>query len=60
MYISGEATAESNSNVAPVFIARPRSVVITEGNTVTLDCATNGSPKPWIQWLKDGIAIDMA
>jgi neogenin len=27
---------------------------------VTLDCAANGTPRPWLIWLKDGISIDMA
>ncbi|XP_021933563.1 neogenin isoform X2 [Zootermopsis nevadensis] len=48
------------SIVPPVFVATPRSSVVTEGSTVTLDCAANGQPRPWLTWLKDGIAIDMA
>lgn len=46
--------------MAPVFIAQPRSTVTMEGSTVTLDCAANGIPKPFITWLKDGVPIDMA
>ncbi|XP_068083914.1 neogenin [Anabrus simplex] len=45
---------------APKFITTPRSAVVTEGNNVTLDCAANGFPNPWITWLKDGISIDLA
>lgn len=44
----------------PVFVATPRSSVVIEGSTVTLDCAANGNPRPWLTWLKDGITIDMA
>ncbi|PSN38934.1 hypothetical protein C0J52_08943 [Blattella germanica] len=44
----------------PVFVATPRSSVVTEGSTITLDCAANGNPQPWVTWLKDGITIDMA
>lgn len=48
------------SLMAPTFIATPRSTVIVEGSTVTLECAANGNPRPWIVWLKDGVAIDLA
>ncbi|XP_071534038.1 neogenin isoform X3 [Panulirus ornatus] len=44
----------------PVFIARPKSVVGTVGENITLDCATNGYPEPTVVWLKDGATIDMA
>jgi neogenin len=46
--------------MAPVFVATPRPSVVIEGSTVTLDCAANGNPRPWLTWLKDGITIDMA
>lgn len=48
------------SLMAPTFIATPRSTIIVEGSTVTLECAANGNPRPWIVWLKDGVAIDLA
>ncbi|XP_076679661.1 neogenin protein frazzled isoform X8 [Andrena cerasifolii] len=44
----------------PVFIAKPLQQMVTEGSTVTLECAANGYPKPSILWLKDGVAIDLA
>lgn len=44
---------------APVFIAQPLQQVATEGSDVTLECAANGSPKPTILWLKDGVALDL-
>lgn len=46
--------------VAPHFTAKPQSTVGLEGSTITLDCSAVGNPKPWITWLKDGVAIDMA
>ncbi|XP_069703629.1 neogenin isoform X2 [Periplaneta americana] len=49
----------SASIMPPVFVATPRSAVAIEGSTVTLDCAANGTPRPRLTWLKDGIAIDM-
>ncbi|XP_046681889.1 neogenin isoform X3 [Homalodisca vitripennis] len=48
------------SLMAPTFIAKPRSTVATEGSTVTLECAANGTPNPWLVWLKDGVPIDLA
>lgn len=44
---------------APVFIAQPLQQVAIEGSDVTLECAANGSPKPIILWLKDGVALDL-
>ena len=44
----------------PVFIARPKSVVVRVGGNTTLDCAANGYPEPTVVWLKDGATIDMA
>ncbi|XP_033610053.1 neogenin-like isoform X2 [Cryptotermes secundus] len=64
--LSIAVTLSINMNLAganimpPVFVATPRSSVVIEGSTVTLDCAANGNPRPWLTWLKDGITIDMA
>ena len=45
---------------APVFVSTPRnSKAIGEGGTVTMDCAANGHPKPYVTWLKDGSTIDL-
>ncbi|BES95191.1 Neogenin C-terminus [Nesidiocoris tenuis] len=44
----------------PEFIATPKNTIALEGSTVTLDCAANGNPPPWIHWLKDGRTLDMA
>ncbi|KAG1650913.1 Neogenin [Nymphon striatum] len=50
--------AEAREISAPHFIAQPKKTVIAEGETVTLECAANGNPKPSITWLKDGTTID--
>lgn len=50
----------ASHNVAPIFITRPKSAVVKEGETLTLDCAANGNPRPWLVWLKDGVAINMS
>jgi neogenin len=44
----------------PVFLITPRNTKVEhEGSGVTLDCAANGVPKPFITWLKDGATIDL-
>jgi hypothetical protein len=44
----------------PVFLISPRNTKVTgEGSSVTLDCAANGVPKPFITWLKDGASLDL-
>lgn len=45
--------------VAPVFIAKPKSVIAKLGENVTLDCASNGYPQPIVVWLKDGTTLDL-
>ncbi|XP_014240160.1 neogenin isoform X2 [Cimex lectularius] len=50
----------SSRKTSPEFIAEPNETVGFEGDTITLDCAANGNPRPWIDWLKDGIKVDMA
>jgi len=57
VYLLAEAGARIKP---PMFVAKPRSSVVKEGTTVTLDCAANGTPRPWLTWLKDGITIDIA
>lgn len=44
----------------PTFVTTPRSQVVREGDTVTLDCVANGNPKPTIKWLKNGEDIDIS
>lgn len=45
--------------MAPVFITQPKSMVVQEGDTITLDCAANGNPRPWLIWLKQGVTLDI-
>lgn len=47
------------SFAAPVFVTVPVSQTVKDGDTVTLDCVSNGNPKPIIRWLKNGEDIDM-
>ncbi|XP_022254822.1 neogenin-like, partial [Limulus polyphemus] len=50
---------ESYKRKSPEFITTPKSIIVTEGTNVTLDCAANGNPHPQITWLKDGSTIEL-
>jgi neogenin len=53
-------SAASKVASPPVFLISPRNTkVSSEGSSVTLDCAANGVPKPYVTWLKDGATIDL-
>ncbi|KAJ8681424.1 hypothetical protein QAD02_017211, partial [Eretmocerus hayati] len=55
-----QATEMGEGESAPAFVAKPFNQVVVEGSTVTLECAANGNPKPYVYWLKDGTSIDLA
>ncbi|KAK3739536.1 hypothetical protein QZH41_016211 [Actinostola sp. cb2023] len=38
--------------VPPVFISKPKSVIVEENTNVTLDCGASGPPRPTISWSK--------
>lgn len=50
---------EPQSFQAPNFLTESTSQTITEGSTITLDCVSNGNPKPQIKWLRNGEDIDL-
>ena len=52
--------ATSSSRSPPTFLASPTGAKVLESSDVTLDCAANGSPPPFITWLKDGVAVDLS
>ncbi|XP_077997324.1 muscle M-line assembly protein unc-89-like [Glandiceps talaboti] len=41
----------------PVFIQKPKSVNVDEGNSVKLECKVEGSPIPSITWEKNGQTV---
>uniref|UniRef100_A0A8D9AVD2 Neogenin n=1 Tax=Cacopsylla melanoneura TaxID=428564 RepID=A0A8D9AVD2_9HEMI len=49
----------SGHTVPPTFVSKPQNLQVGEGETLTLDCAANGVPRPSITWLKDGLDIDL-
>uniref|UniRef100_A0A182J115 Neogenin n=1 Tax=Anopheles atroparvus TaxID=41427 RepID=A0A182J115_ANOAO len=51
---------QPQSFAPPAFVIVPQPQTMREGDTVILDCAANGNPKPTIRWLRNGEDIDMA
>ena len=50
----------AQSPMAPRLVSSPKNTkAYGEGGTVTLNCAANGYPRPYITWLKDGSTIDL-
>ncbi|XP_036257593.1 neuronal cell adhesion molecule isoform X15 [Molothrus ater] len=45
---------------APYWITAPRNLVLSPGEDGTLICRANGSPKPSISWLANGVPIAIA
>ena len=46
------------NSVAPTITNAPLNHMVTEGESVTLQCTATGTPSPTISWLKDGDAIE--
>uniref|UniRef100_A0A8C5EKC5 Ig-like domain-containing protein n=1 Tax=Gouania willdenowi TaxID=441366 RepID=A0A8C5EKC5_GOUWI len=44
----------------PRIVHHPSDVVVKAGNPATLSCRADGNPKPSIQWLRNGRALDSA
>ncbi|KAM7446448.1 putative aminophospholipid-translocase [Porites harrisoni] len=41
----------------PYFEASPKDTVAVVGSKVVLECLANGSPKPRVTWLRDGVQV---
>ncbi|RUS89662.1 hypothetical protein EGW08_002583 [Elysia chlorotica] len=50
-----EGQVEGSANVevmfAPIFIVRPQSMTVLEGQSLTLYCAASGNPNPIVSWI---------
>jgi len=44
---------------APVFIRKPQSASVIEGDPVKFTCQVQGHPEPEVRWEKDGKPVDM-
>jgi len=42
----------------PVFVRKPQSTSVIEGDKVKLTCQVQGHPKPQVDWLKDGKPVE--
>ena len=59
--ISAEKPANHKSNGRdrpPDFILKPHSATVEEGKSAIFLCRPQGSPKPSVQWLKQGNVIE--
>ncbi|XP_058153154.1 neuronal cell adhesion molecule isoform X6 [Dasypus novemcinctus] len=45
---------------APYWIMAPKNLVLSPGEDGTLTCRANGNPKPRINWLTNGVPIEIA
>lgn len=44
----------------PLIVHHPSDVVVKVGNPATLSCRADGSPKPTIEWLRNGQPLETA
>ena len=43
---------------APPTVTLPPSTVVTQGESLTLDCQPTGSPAPSVLWTRDGVEVE--
>jgi len=43
----------------PVFIRKPQSASVIEGDPVKFTCQVQGRPRPQVHWEKDGKPVDL-
>lgn len=48
---------ETKARSAPVFVSRPDSVTVEEGEWARFQCRVTGHPKPRVMWLLNGNTI---
>lgn len=54
---SSEGVAHVNVKTPPVFLVRPESQTVEQGQTVMMHCSVTGEPQPVISWNKDGVTL---
>ena len=46
------------STSRPVFVRKPQSASVVEGDPVKVTCQVQGHPRPRLRWLKDGKPVE--
>ncbi|KAJ6643801.1 Neogenin [Pseudolycoriella hygida] len=54
-----KANGDPQTFQPPSFLTESSSQTVREGDTVTMDCVSNGNPKPSMKWLRNGEDIDI-
>uniref|UniRef100_A0A8C2ZIJ1 Ig-like domain-containing protein n=1 Tax=Cyclopterus lumpus TaxID=8103 RepID=A0A8C2ZIJ1_CYCLU len=57
-YITMLYTVVHAQETAPRIVHHPADVVVKVGNPATLSCRADGSPKPTIEWLRNGQPLE--
>ncbi|KAG8174360.1 hypothetical protein JTE90_011412, partial [Oedothorax gibbosus] len=52
LYGSDRFTATLNVAAAPTWIKEPSDVLVEEGDSISIECAASGEPKPSVKWLR--------
>lgn len=52
--MSSSGTRAQTEDIAPSIVHQPSDVVAKLGDPATLSCRVDGSPKPTIEWLRNG------
>ena len=53
----GTATRRPSQQKPPVFVRKPKTVRIEEGNCAKLNCQVSGTPTPSVKWSREGKEI---
>lgn len=54
-----KTNGDPQSFQAPVFLTDSTLQTVREADTVTMDCVSNGNPRPLVKWLRNGEDIDI-
>lgn len=58
--VSSSGSRVPAEETPPRIVHHPSDVVVRVGNPATLSCRADGSPKPTIEWLRNGLPLEVA